>query len=444
MLNRSRTLAILAAATLAMGACQEKLNGGNACPSLCTEQQVGFNDTTFLASDVIDTMITLPGIPSIGTERSILLARYAQNGDSVVSVGVFRFDSLVRKYLPVDTTAALIPFTSADSVSLSLNVVGALDTIQVQDTVTFIAYNVYANVPYLDTGVVHSKFSGTPIGMLTVPRDSVQGILKIPLDSAWFTQSMVAGTPINIGILVTSKKKVNMRVVSAEGSVAGGFPGLLSYRGSVDTLHQGVAVLLNTSVNTFGPPILAMQDYQMSFQGTAASPAGVLAVGGLPNSRVLVRFKFPSWLIDSSATIVRADLIMYQQPFSAFRVDSDSVTINALPVTAAPAVTDLSKVAVLVGDPSVVNLRPAVLPPYGIGIDSLSLIRVGPLITPAFLTMFSYWRFEGNHVQRAVVLALATEGREPRQLWFYGTSAPAAQRPRVHVSYVPHAVIGLP
>ncbi len=443
MLNRSRTLAILAVATLAMGACEEKLNGGNACPLLCTEQQVGFVDTTFLASDVIDTMVTVPGIPSIGTEASVLLARYAQNGDSVVSVGVFRFDSIVRKY-QADSTAPLVPFTSADSVNLALNVLGSVDTIEVQDTIVLTAYNVYANVPYLDTSVVHSKFSGTPIGTLVVPRDSVQGILKIPLDTAWFTQSMLSGTPVNIGVSVSSKKKVNLQIVSAEGSATSGFAGALTYRGFIDTLPVGVAVLLNARANNFGPPILAMQDYQMGFQGTAPYPPGVLAVGGLPSNRVLVRFKFPSWLIDSSTTIVRADLIMYQQPFAGFRVDSDSVVMTALPVTAAPGVTDISKVAVLVGGPTLVNLHPDSLPPFGIGVDTLSLVRVGPIYTPAFLTMFSFWRLEGSQVQRAIVLALATEGIEPRELLFYGPSASAAQRPRVHVSYVPHSVIGLP
>jgi hypothetical protein len=359
-------------------------------------------------------------------------------------VGVFRFDSIAHKLTLADSTAAQIPFTSADSVSLTLQVVNALDTIQVQDTVTFTAYSVYANVPYLDTGVVHSKFSGTPIGSLTLPRDSVQGFIKISLDTLWFTQTMLSGTPANIGISVSSKKKVNLQVVSAEGSVTTGRAGFLEYRGSVDTLHQGVQVLLNTRVTDFGPPILAMQDYQMSFKGTAPYPPGVLAVGGLPSNRVLIRFKFPSWLIDSSTTIVRADLIMYQQPFSGFRVDSDSVVMNALPVTAAPNVTDLSKVGVLVGDPTLVNMVPASLPPFGTGIDTLSLIRKGPLITPAFSTIFLYWHFQEDKVQRAIIFALAKEGLEPRELWFYGTNAPVAQRPRVHVSYVPHAVIGLP
>jgi hypothetical protein len=54
------------------------------------------------------------------------------------------------------------------------------------------------------------------------------------------------------------------------------------------------------------------------------------------------------------------------------------------------------------------------------------------------------WKILGDKTQRGIVLALVGEGLEPRELWFYGTSAAPAQRPRVHVSYVPHAVIGLP
>ncbi len=176
MLSRSHSLAVLAIAALALGACQEKLTGGNACPSLCTEQTVGFVDTVFTADQVIDTVVTLPGLPSIGTEPGILLARYAQNGDSVVSVGVFRFDSINRSFLPsryrladrpVDVGRLVVPL---DSPSRARSIRSTSRTPSM-----FTAYNVYANVPYLDTGVVHAKFSGTPIGTLTVPRDSVTG-----------------------------------------------------------------------------------------------------------------------------------------------------------------------------------------------------------------------------------------------------------------------------
>lgn len=444
MLSRSHSLAVLAIAALALGACQEKLTGGNACPSLCTEQTVGFVDTVFTADQVIDTMLTLPGLPLIGTEPGILLARYAQNGDSVVSVGVFRFDSINRSFLPADTASPPVPLTSADSSFLSLTVTGALDTINVQDTVVFTAYNVYANVPYLDTGVVHAKFLGTPIGTVSVPRDSVTGILKIPIDTLLVTQAILTNTPVNIGISVSSKKRVNLTVLASEGTPNGNGEAVLNYRGIADTLKEGFRVFLNTQVTTFGPPISAMRDYQMSFQGSPPYPVGVLAVGGLPSNRVLVRFKFPSWLIDSTTTVVRADLILNQQPFPAFRVDSDSVTMNGWPVTASPAVTDLVKIGTIIGTSSLVSLRQAFLPPYGTGVDTVSLIREGVGTIPAFLTMFSYWKFQGDQTQRAIVLALASEGTEPRELWFYGTSASPALRPKVHVSYVPHSVIGLP
>ena len=58
--------------------------------------------------------------------------------------------------------------------------------------------------------------------------------------------------------------------------------------------------------------------------------------------------------------------------------------------------------------------------------------------------IFNYWKIQGAKVQRGLVYSLPREGIEPRSIYYYGVTAAPALRPRVHVSYVPHSIIGLP
>jgi hypothetical protein len=134
---------------------------------------------------------------------------------------------------------------------------------------------------------------------------------------------------------------------------------------------------------------------------------------------------------------VRANLELQQASFTAFRVDSDSVFMTPLVVIAGPEVTDLQQLGIVVGDAAITPLRTNKLPPAGVGLDSVPMVRTGGNI-------FNFWRAQGAKTQRGIVFQLVGEGAEPRELLFYGTSAAPALRPRVHVSYVPHARIGLP
>ena len=451
MLNRSWTLAAIAAAVLALGACQEKLVGGNACPSLCPEQTLGFRDTVFLASDVIDTMVLLPGTPPIGTEAHVLLARYAQGGDSVVSVGVFRFDSVVRLYRYADTSITPIPFTSVDSSALLLQFVPpptGQDTFYVKDSsVTFTAYNVFVNAPDLDTAAVHAKFSGTPIGSVKIRIDSLNLTkIRIPIDTAFLTTAVTTGQKVWIGVKVTNLHGARVVVESTNGADATRIQGskpTLNYIGRApDTLRLSTAIAVNARATAFGPAQPALGDYQLIFKGTSPVPAGLLAVGGLAQNRILVRFKFPAWLVDSTTTVVRANLELHQAPFTHFvwdsaSADGDTLAMHPYALVAAPEVTDFLKMGVIVGDVTLVPMTDAALNPTFAGLDTVRLVSAGANI-------FDFWRARKALVQRGVVFALTTEGIDPRELLFYGLGAAPANLPRVHVSYVPHAIIGLP
>jgi len=444
LINRPRSFVLGLTVAFTLGACQEQLRGGNACPSLCPEQQLGFKDTTFEASEVIDTAVTLSGVPSIGTEPQLLVARYAQTGDSVVSYAVFRFDSLVRK-VPLADSLTPRPFVSVDSSYLAVYALPAptgQDTIYIQDTVTFELYDVWVNAPDFDTALVHARFTGTPVGSLTLPRDSVKGVLRIPIDTAFLTQSITSGKRVWLGLMVRSKGNAQVAFASEEGSVLGnGEAPFISYVGHADTAI-GVVKGDTSLAGPYGPAVPALGDWQLNVIGAPPVPAGMLAVGGLPSNRTLIRFKFPAWLVDSSTTVVRANLELHQAPFTAFRADSDSLFLQPLVAIAGPAVTDLSKIGILLLDNVAANqlqtaMKLVKLPAAATTLDTIPLVRTGA-------NLFNFWRRRGSAIQRAIVLTLAGEGAEPRELLFYGPTAAPALRPRVHVSYVPHSAIGLP
>lgn len=455
MLKHSRTLAALAAAALVAGSCQEKLNGGNACPSLCAEQNLGFKDTVFLASDVIDTIVTVPGSPPLGNLQTVLLAAYTQAGDSIVSGGVYRFDSMTRVEILSDTTQPPIPISAVDSATLeiyyNLPPLGQ-ESLYVKDSsITFHVWDVYVNAPDLDTAAVHARFYGTEVGSLTITRDTINAsnnqTIKIPIDTAFLGNAVRTGAKVWLGVTVSSAHGARVVVTSANASIVRQFAGeapILHYFGVADTFHTISAVAVNARATPYGPAIAAMGNYQMIFRGSDPVPPGMIGLGGLAQDRMLVVFKFPSWLIDSSTTVVKANLELSQMPDPQFAWDStapdgDSIVAHPYALVAAPGVTDIQKLALLVGDVTAVPIPDdSTLRPEGAGTDTLRFVY------PLANLFNSYWKPEGSKVQRGLVYALTQEGIEPRRVLFYGTSAAPAQRPRVHVSYVPHSIIGLP
>jgi hypothetical protein len=88
-LRRAWRVVFVAAAAVTLGACNEHLDAGSACPSLCPGLSVPIKDTVL--TPVLDFDTTLVGYPSIGTEEGIPLA---SRGDTLDVRGVIRFDSL--------------------------------------------------------------------------------------------------------------------------------------------------------------------------------------------------------------------------------------------------------------------------------------------------------------------------------------------------------------
>ena len=103
-----------------------------------------------VATEVLDSEVVVNGMPPLGTETGLLVARYGDSrGDSVVSGAVLRFDSLQRFFPQVDTTKPARPVVSVSAASLQFT--SAPDTSLIRDSVRFEVIDVDANVADLDT-----------------------------------------------------------------------------------------------------------------------------------------------------------------------------------------------------------------------------------------------------------------------------------------------------
>lgn len=437
-----RALAVvgaLVAVVSLLGACQENLAGGAACPTLCPDT-LTVKDTILTGADAFDTMVTVIGYPPLGTESQLLVANYTQGGSPIQTAAVLRFDSLVRILPDTDTSAAPRPLTGVDSASLHFTVIAptdtAKDTILVQDAVTFLVYDVDVDAPDLDTASVHARFNTTPIASLTVPRDSVKGAITIPLDTAFVGEHVRDGRRIRLGVRIQSPKSAQVNIGSSEGGIAA----TIQYFGFADTSKTFISRGVNTRPPAGSPNFASLADYDLVLQGTPPPDDGVMAAGGIPGSRIYMRFGVPSALIDSSATIIRANLVLHQLANVNFGTadTTDSVLLETAVVQASPSVTNIPIAVGLIASPGglgvagvpTVNFRPEVARP-----DTIPLVGV-----------FGLWRRLGPlATQRAIVLQSTGEGIEPRRYLFYSNNAPAdSLKPRIEISYIPRSGFGLP
>jgi len=441
-----RLLPLLGLALCTLAACNENISGGAACPSLCPGQQLEVHDTVLVASEVFDTSALVTGMPPLGTETNLLVARYADLlGDSVVSGAIIRYDSLTRFFPRADTTK---PAIAVASVSAANFVFSALpDTTLNKDSVRFEVVDVDASVPDLDTATIHGLLVTRPaIGSLTVGRDTVATQHTVPLDTAFIRQKVTTpGARIRLGVRVIPLhgKGAQYGVTpltstsSATGIKTGSTLQYMGHAAVTDTIDSLNFVNYATSKSSGGPEFKYLANYQLVLRGSPPAPEGVTPVGGLPSSRVYFRFNLPSSLIDSSTTIVRATLIYHQMPDPTFS-DSDSLQLIPRVVIAAPLVTDISKAALLLAEPTTIPLLAQKANTNQARADTIVLVSRAASIV-------SLWRTEGPVImQRAIVLQSSGEGKDPRRFLLYSNTAADSLRPRLHLTFIPRSGFGLP
>jgi len=426
-----KLLTLLAAivATVSIAACSEKLEGGKTCPLLCPEQAISLRDTTVDAV-VIDT--TIVGLPPIGSEQYLMLASH---GDTLESRAIVRFDTIPQSFSASGGADSTI--TAVDSAMLVTPIAKPDSAHRPSGPVTIEVYDV-------DTGDTTSTATDTSasvlaplftpnrlIGSQTFRPESLTDTLRIPISTDTVLNRIVSGKRLRVGFrLVTAASHgYDLRI----GSTQNGLAVTLRIKPSLDTAVTPLTVspLSSTPVNQSflsGP----LADYTVVLKGLTTSPQTLIAVGGVPSRRSLLRFDVPSHIVDST-TIVRAALVLTQVPNR--RVDArDSIWIFPNAILAAPAVSNPSTLLQFVG------------PNGQFGLDSL-LLAPGDSGQRAFELVGLARTWRGNTTTaspRAIALRSGLEGSAPGEIDFFSTKGPVALRPRLRITYVPQTSFGIP
>jgi hypothetical protein len=152
-------------------------------------------------------------------------------------------------------------------------------------------------------------------------------------------------------------------------------------------------------------------------------------MGGLPPTRIYLRFDIPALIVDSS-TVVRAALLLTQIPNRTID-PADSVTIAPALVLAAQAVTDPTKASQILAE---IALNPL---SFAVGDSGIKAVELAPV--------FGFWRgVNPVSTPRAIVLRSSSEGISPLQARFFSIEAAPALRPKLQISYIRRNPLGLP
>lgn len=428
LLKRAQPIAMAAGLAMAIGACDEKLDSGVACPVLCPHQELTMRDTTFFPV-TLDSSVA--AFPVQGNESEFFIASM---GDTLQTVAVVRYDSLPTTFR-YSTTAEDSLIYAVDSANILIFLARG-DTLG--PPVTLEVYSVDLGGPddtdpdLAATAMTRERL----IGSRTVPSDSLRDTLVVMIDNnavlsviqAQQQDTAARGLRIGIRVEAAGESKDFFRMLSGENPGAGA---TLRFRPHVDTAVAKVGVLPRSDAPE-NPFIRAsMQDYLIVVREPAPPPADVLRVGGMPGRRLYMELDIPQFLIDS-VNIVRATLELTQRPNPAAPLPTDTMTVREFQLVASPVITDLHRRLLFIQ--RFRNLDSVAVAAADSGVRSFEIID-----------LVRSWRgTRPERTPRSMVFAVETEGIHPRLAEFFSNEAPESLRPRLKLFYLPRTEGGLP
>lgn len=415
-----RALAIVALIMTA-GACAEDLESGAGCPLLCPDQQVSMRDTVI---DAVALDTTLIGVPVLGNEPLLLLA---QRGDTLVTHASVRFDILpaVSEAAPYDTVLGSVVRIRFDTTRVLMT---APTTLEVYDITGDVTDTIPAEL--LPFFAPDRLLGSVELPMEAAGLDSI----RVPLPDSVLQERIQAASNLRLGFLVRSEESVQLYMMKA---AAGGTAIFFRTSAAEDAAEIRIGP---SSTTPEGLPRLAAEliDFPIVVHGAPPPPPGVLAVGGMPNRRAYLRFRFEDDTATArfldTVTVVRATLVLHQLPSGSVTPVADSVAIYPMFGLASTAVTDLRRAAQLVAQGNLVGLDSVRVVPGGAGPVALDLVA-----------LLRFWRQQNPATTPyALVLRTALEGAQASELRFHSREAPAELQPRLRITYIPRVNLGLP
>ena len=385
---------LLAVVTIA--GCQEKLTAPADCPALCPGGQPQVFEEVFTAVTGADS--SFAGYVQPHQAASLLVSNGLQGFEEL---GLVRF--LIRNST-VSVRDTLRTYT-IDSVALSV-------TLAARDTnLTGLQLLLYRLTPSFDSSTTFAAVAPafipeSLIAAVPVPDTLNAGVVRTVLQGADLSRVEIPASDsgrLALGIRIVAPTATGVRL----GALAAGTGPIFTTYATLDVPDTGTAKLrtipLGPAFNTSVSAVSQVADTML------------LAVGGAPSARAMLRFNLPSRILDS-ATIVRATLEL----------------TPVAPITGLPG--DLARLlsrAVLsdVGAKSPVSSAAGRVPEDTLE-NGASAVRIEAV------RMIELWLGAGGR-PTALVLSLTPEAASFSRPVFYSTRATdPAVRPRLIISYL--------
>jgi hypothetical protein len=388
----------LVSVVVAVSGCQEKLTAPADCPALCPGGKPVIYDTVFTAITGADSsfrgylqphqaaaLLASDGL--LGFEERALV-KFLRRSDSV------SVRDTLRMYT-IDSVAFTFTLVARDTTLAGLQVLLYRIPQAIDSTTTF-------------AGVAPAFAPESLIATISVPDTLKRGSVRTVLQGVDLSRVQIAPADsgrLALGVRLASPTPTGVRL----GALASGTGAQFTTYVTADIPDTGTAKLrtlaLGSAFNTFVSDAPAVDDTTM------------LAVGGEPSARALLRFSIPERIRDS-ATIVRATIELTPvTPIAGLPTDPGRMAARAL-------LAD-------VGAKSPVNSSAGRVP-----VDTLELGTT--TVSLEAVRLVELWIGETTRPS-ALTLSMAPEleaASFTRPVFYSSRAADPAVRPRLHISYL--------
>jgi hypothetical protein len=391
------------AALLSIGVigCQEELTSPAECPALCPGG----------SPEILDEVV----IPITGTDSSF---RGYINSPSapalLVSNGLEGFEERAIIRFPPRGDLVTVRDTARtytiDSVALDLTLVARDSTVGGLSVSLYrMPISIDSTTQYADVDPAFNP--ANLVSVISVPDTQKSGAIRTVLSGADLSRVLIPAADTGVlalGVRIDAPVPTGVRL----GAISGGNGAIFATYATLDVPDTGTARLrtftLNASFNSYVLPPQPVPDTTL------------LAVGGEPSARSLLRFELPEAIRDS-ATIVRATLELTPvTPVSGLPTDPGFIQARAL-------VTDVGgKSPVTVPVVGGIPLTPADTIENGATSVSIEVVR-----------LLELWR--NSHLPTALILSIAPSqeaGTFSRPVFYSSRAADPAVRPRLRISFL--------
>jgi hypothetical protein len=421
---RVLTLLAMCLAMFTIASCSEDIQGGKGCPLLCPQQATPLFDTT-LDAVTFDTSVS--GFPPLGFESTLLLSK---QGDSLDAGIVSRYDSMPTHFSVKGQDSAI---THVDSAFIrGLRIASDTDsTFKLHDAATVEVYDVTdVTADTTTSALVGAMIPGNRIGALDLAQGANPDTLQILLDTSRVRSRVVDSHRLRIALRMVTAGSAQLRFLSRDQAAGFALTVYPSRDSSAEVLS--FTAQSDTTGTPFPTVAAALADFPVVVARPPSRP-GALRVGGYPAQRVLMRFKIPRNIIDSSA-VVRATLFLTQFPSTAPR-SGDSVFMFAVPIVSSALVTDPHLELEFAASPAIFPNPDSVrLVPKDSGRKQMDIVKI-----------LRDWRGQDTlKTPRAIALVIGGEGATTPALDFFSMEAATGLRPQLRITYAAKPSSGRP